>query len=105
MYLVYKRTFRLSCRTPILLQGTGLYCTKTKLHEVTKLHERTKLHENKTAGLHKVARSQNCTKPNFYEGTKLHKVNLAQVTFLHESKKYRKKNKMKKRNKNVTDRE
>ena len=46
--------------------------------------------------------AQNCTKPNSqestikYKGTKLHeddfaRVNFARVTFLHESKKYRKK--------------
>ena len=73
--------------------GTGLNCTKTKLHEVTKLHEGNKLHENK------IAWSQICTKPNLHEdtilheGTKLYKngfaprVNFARVTFLHESKK------------------
>ena len=26
--------------------GTGLNCTKTKMHEVTKLHEGTKLHKD-----------------------------------------------------------
>ena len=61
----------------------------------------------------KIARSQICTKPNlhkgtkFHQGTKLHKddsaprVNFAQVTFLHESKKCRTKinNRQKKKQK------
>ena len=49
--------------------GTGLNCTKTKLHEVTKLHEGTKLHEAKFAL----------------------RVNFARVTLLHENKKMQKK--------------
>ena len=54
--------------------GTGLNCTKTKLHEVTKLHQ-----------------------AKFAWGKKLHEddfaltVNFAQVTFLHESEKIQKK--------------
>ena len=47
--------------------GTGLNYTNTKLHEFTILHEGTQLHENK----------------------------IAQVTFLHESKKIQKKIKIK----------
>ena len=43
--------------------GTGLNCTKTKLHECT-------------------TSEQNCTKTNFAP-----RVNFAQVTFLHESNK------------------
>ena len=47
----------------------------------------------------KIAREQNCTKPNLHEGTKMHegttlheddfapRVNFARVTFFHESKK------------------
>ena len=62
------------------ISGTGLNCTKIKLHEVTKLHEGTKLHES----------------TKLHEGTKLHeddfepRVNFARVTFLHESKKIQK---------------
>ena len=48
--------------------GTGLNCTKTELHEGTKLHE------------NKIARNDFAPR-----------VNIARVTFLHESKKYRKK--------------
>ena len=49
--------------------GTGLNCTKTKMHEVTKLHECIKLHEYDFAP----------------------RVNFARVTFLQESKKKPKK--------------
>ena len=75
--------------------GTGLNCTKTKLHEVNKMHEGTKLDANKIARMHKIVRNQICAKPNLHKGTKLHedifapKVNFARATFLHESKKKR----------------
>ena len=59
--------------------GTGLNCTKTKLHVVTKLHEGTKLHE--------------CTK--------LHEAKFARITFLHGSKKIQKKIKRKKKNSKI----
>ena len=51
-----------------IYMGTGLNCTKIKLHEVIKLHEGTKLHEDDFAP----------------------RVNFSRVTFLHESKKWRK---------------
>ena len=57
--------------------GTGLNCTKTKLHAVTKLHEGTQLHE----GI------------KLLEEDFAPRVNFAQVTFLHASKKIKKKNK------------
>ena len=52
--------------------GTGLNCTKIKLHEVTKLHEGTKLHEDDIA---------------------------FRVTFLHDSKQIQKKNEQDKKKK------
>ena len=44
------------------------------------MYERTKFHENKIAGVHKISR-----------GKKLHEDNFARVTFLHESKKTKRK--------------
>ena len=57
--------------------GTGLNCTKTKLHEWTKMHVGTKLHEDDFAP----------------------RVNLTRVTILHESKKIQKK--LKKKSKKI----
>ena len=56
----------------VIKRGTGLNCTKTKMHEVTKLHE------------NKIARSQICTKPKLHGGTKLHETILQQGSILHE---------------------
>ena len=73
--------------------GTGLNCTKIKLHEVTKLHdgtklhESTKLHEAKFARGHKIARRNKIARRRFCT-----KFNFARVTFLHESKKNLSKN-------------
>ena len=60
------------------------------------------MHENKIARMHKIARSQICTKPNLHKGTKMYqgtslheddsaqRVNFARVTFLNESKNIKK---------------
>ena len=56
--------------------GTGLNCTKIKLHDVTKLHEAKFAQGHKAARGNKIARRRFCTKVSF-----------ARVTFLHECKK------------------
>ena len=60
-----------------IYMGTGLNCTKIKLHEVIKLHEGTKLHEDDFAP----------------------RVNFSRVTFLLEIKNIQKKKKQKKKTK------
>ena len=45
--------------------GTGLNCTKIKLHEVTKLHEETKLHEAKFERRNIIPRRRFCPKGQF----------------------------------------